>query len=453
MGIRCTMSCALPLNGGSQQQPAPNPPYAPPYGTVPFNAPYSATYPLASNPNIQINSQTGLITGKPTQVGQFVFAICVSEYRNGVLLSTVRRDYQFNVTNCISSVTTTVHPQSTFCSGKTISFTNTSYNVSKFFWDFGDPLSNADTSVAANPTYTYTDTGTYKVKLVVNKGWPCTDSATITVKVYYPVTSNYTWTGDVCQDVQGLIFKPDVSVSNNAIYFWYFGPNANIVDSRDSIPPPITFNAPGKYYVSLQIEDFGCSDIYGDSIEIFERPDARFDVESKVGCAPYTVAFRDSSKGGTALGYFWDFGDGNTSTDPTPVHTYNNPGTYIVNLMVYTDEGCVDTSYYDLPGTITVNPSPEAQFTINPTITSIYKPGVEAIMPPLLPGEHSELYMDDGSVYFDQLRVYHEFQDTGNYFVKYRDFQPVQLCGFGDPYGEDQARNQHLCTQCLHTER
>jgi gliding motility-associated-like protein len=407
-----------PLHGGSQNDPAPNA-FPPPYSSVPFGPGYSATNPLNANPAIQINPVTGIITGKPNQVGQFVFAICVSEYRNGVLLSTTRRDYQFNVTNCMSNVSTQILPQSSNCSGRTVSFANQTINGSNFHWDFGDANTSSDTSNQQNPSYTYNDTGTYIVKLIVNRGWPCTDSSEIEVKVYYPVVSKYQWSGDQCFDAQNIQFYPDANLSGNASYFWYFGNNANVTQSTDSLPPPVSFNAPGTYYVTLQVTDFGCTDIYGDSITIYERPNASFFVEDQVGCAPFTVEFADSSKGSTAITYVWDFGDGTTSNDPSPIHTYVNPGTYAVSLLVYTETGCIDSSIYELPGNITVNPSPQSGFTINPQEVSIYEPRVEVITNPLKPGENGILLMGDGLQYNNQSSVLHLYSDTGNFDVKY----------------------------------
>jgi gliding motility-associated-like protein len=75
---------------------------SPPYNFETFLPPYSGTYPLSASPALAIDSQTGLLTGTPNYEGQFVVAICVSEYRDGVLLSTNKRDFQFNVTNCVS---------------------------------------------------------------------------------------------------------------------------------------------------------------------------------------------------------------------------------------------------------------------------------------------------------------------------------------------------------------
>ncbi|MEM6261445.1 MAG: gliding motility-associated C-terminal domain-containing protein [Bacteroidota bacterium] len=77
-----------------------NPMGAPPYQNAAFNAGYSATNAFGGN-NFNIDSRSGLMTLTPPQVGVFVFAICVSEYRNGRLLSVIKRDFQINVINCI----------------------------------------------------------------------------------------------------------------------------------------------------------------------------------------------------------------------------------------------------------------------------------------------------------------------------------------------------------------
>ena len=407
-----------PLHGADQNDPGPFP-QRPPYQNLPFLGAYSAISPMDANPAVSINPNTGYISGKPTQVGQYVVAICVSEYRNGVLLCTTMRDYQFNVTNCSSNVTTQILPQTADCSGRTVSFANQTINGSNFSWDFGDPTTLSDTSNVQNPTYTFADTGTYRVKLVVNRGWPCSDSTTITVKVYYPVNSKYKWTGDVCFDEQNLNFAPVVALSGKASYFWYFGPNANITQSTNEFPPPITFNAPGKYYVTLQAEDFGCIDIYGDTITIYEKPEAEFNTDDLVGCVPFTVNFNDNSKGDSPLKYVWDFGDGNTSNDPSPFHTYNSVGTYSVSLMVFTETGCIDTSYFYYPDNVVVNPSPTSYISINPQVVSIYEPRVEVIADPLMAGENSVLNMADGRSYYNPSIVSHSYSDTGTFAVTY----------------------------------
>ncbi len=80
----------------------PNPPCPPPYATVPFVQPlYDAQFPFGDfEETIEIKPSTGLITGTPTLIGQFVAGISIQEYRNGILLSTSQREVQINVINC-----------------------------------------------------------------------------------------------------------------------------------------------------------------------------------------------------------------------------------------------------------------------------------------------------------------------------------------------------------------
>ena len=70
-------------------------------------------------------------------------------------------------------------------------------------------------------------------------------------------------------------------------------------------------------------------------------PTADFTADPTSGCAPLTVNFSDASSG-EITDWSWDFGDGTTSTEQNPTHTYNNPGNYTVSLTV-TGPGGSDT--------------------------------------------------------------------------------------------------------------
>jgi hypothetical protein len=108
--------------GGNCGSVIPNPACPPPFTPVPFAAGFTAANPLPASPQLSINPQTGLLSGVPSQVGQYLVGFCVSEYRNGQLLSTVRLDYQFNVSNCgrpASDILTPPEDPSILCDGLT----------------------------------------------------------------------------------------------------------------------------------------------------------------------------------------------------------------------------------------------------------------------------------------------------------------------------------------------
>jgi hypothetical protein len=79
---------------------------------------YSYTNPLGGN-NLVLNSSTGVLTGTPPTVGQFVVGIKATEYRNGVYLSETLRDFQFNVVNCpLQLDVNIINPEPVVCYGQ-----------------------------------------------------------------------------------------------------------------------------------------------------------------------------------------------------------------------------------------------------------------------------------------------------------------------------------------------
>ena len=153
-GDELVYSFCAPLDGGGTgggngyDSPVPNPPATPPYNDVPYLNGYSATYPIASDPAMEIDPVTGVITGMPTQPGQYAIGICVSEYRDGELLSTTMRDFQFNVTLCDPNIQSLVADQTPaqLCIGETLTLDNNSQNGTSYSWDFGVPGMTTDVS-------------------------------------------------------------------------------------------------------------------------------------------------------------------------------------------------------------------------------------------------------------------------------------------------------------------
>ena len=97
----------------------------PPYDLVVYDPNFSALNPMGGSPQISIDPVTGIISGVPNLLGQFVVGVCVKEYKNGVLIGSIRRDFQFNVVNC-QGISITKNYQ--LCDGDSIDINQTIYN-------------------------------------------------------------------------------------------------------------------------------------------------------------------------------------------------------------------------------------------------------------------------------------------------------------------------------------
>ena len=96
-------------------------------------------------------------------------------------------------------------------------------------------------------------------------------------------------------------------------------------------------------------------------------PSASFSAAQWSGCAPFTATFYNASSGGTGS-YAWNFGDPlsgiyNTSSACSPVHTFNNPGTYTVQLTF-----TVNGNPYTVTHTVTVHPRPNPNIAGKDTV-------------------------------------------------------------------------------------
>lgn len=363
-----------PYDGATAAVPMPVPPAGPPYQFVPFAAPYSGSYPMSSNPALSIDPVTGLLTGTPNMTGQWVVGVCCKEYRNGQLIAVNKRDFQFNVLPCPLLTVSSIPAQTVFCAGYTVQFLNNSFNATSYLWDFGDPTTTADNSTAFQPTWTYADTGVYTVTLICNPNTACADTNTSVFEIYPPVAPNYNAPPGQCFDGNSFDFQIGGQFMGNGTITWTFGTNANPNTSNVSDPQDVTWNAPGNYLVTVQVDENGCTGTFTDTVFVYPMPTANFNAGPFVGCVPYTIQFEDSSIAGTPMIYLWDFGDGNTAAIAEPSYTYTVPGTYDITLIIATTNGCISIDTFFVPGAVTVHPSPTAGFATSDTVVSIFNP-------------------------------------------------------------------------------
>ncbi|MBR9919469.1 MAG: T9SS type A sorting domain-containing protein [Bacteroidetes bacterium] len=168
-----------PLEGANPSIPQPVPPNPPPYNEITWiDPPYNETNMLNGTPGgapLTIDPETGLLEGLPNTIGQFVVGVCVEEYRDGQLISTTRRDFQYNVGVCGETTSAFAHSENE-CNELTVSFFNNSINADEFIWDFGDPTNPGPNSFLENPEYTFPEPGIYTVTLIVEPNSVCEDT-------------------------------------------------------------------------------------------------------------------------------------------------------------------------------------------------------------------------------------------------------------------------------------
>jgi len=221
-----------------------------------------------------------------------------------------------------------------------VQFTGTSTGeITSWLWNFGDGI----TSTQRNPSHTYQNIGSYTVSLTVTGPG---GSDTKTVEGYIQVTppppvANFTAEPKSGRTPLTVQFT-GTSTGDITSRVWKFGDGATSTAKN----PVHTYQNHGAYTVSLTVTGPGGSNTktVGGFIQVAPpAPIANFTAEPTIGDSPLVVQFNDTSEGNISS-QLWDFGDGMTSTEKNPSHTYTfeNTGNFTVSLTV-TGVGGTDT--------------------------------------------------------------------------------------------------------------
>ncbi len=399
---------------------APNPEPPPPYDGVNFLAPdYSPASPLGPDANLEIDLNTGLITGFPQINGQFVVGVCVSEFRNGELLSVVRRDFQFNVTVCQEQVSAEVEQGERIgdevfieqCGVSSIVLENTSQEtpfLQEYFWVWNGP--GLDTVLESfDVDFPVSQAGRYTGHLLLNPSFSCSDTLTIIYDVFADPVAEFSFEYDTCR--AGPIRFQDESVASSGSidrWTWSFGDGRG---STASSPLHEYLNA-GSSFVRLRVEDEnGCLDSTQQQVRYFPVPPVII-VSPDVtrACLGQPVTFTNLSEVvDETYTTEWSFGNQDTSLAFSPTYTYPDTGTYDIGLRLTSPIGCqTDTLFRNL---VTIEPSPVAGFTFDPASPDILEPDVQFIN---LSENANRFFWDFGDSRTSTLmEPLHTYQDTG----------------------------------------
>lgn len=308
---------------------------------VPYIPPYSPLMPMSGTPPLQINPTTGLMTGVPNAIGRFVVTVCVNEWRNGDIINTISRDVQFVVTNCSKAVVANIpelpdepNTYKVECKGFTVKFANQSTGGFSYYWEFGVP---GATSTEFEPTFTYPDTGTYLVKLVVNKGSTCPDSITRLVKIYPEYHADFTWSGKLCpQEPIQFIDQSTATYPPIVSWNWNFGDGTTSTEQN----PVHIFGLPGgeKQITLISKSRRGCTDTVTKSFPMpFFDPFAGNDTI-------IVLSYGYNLNGTGSQFYHWSPPDYLSDPNiPSPKVNFPDTGYYTYVLTGTNEEGCSAT--------------------------------------------------------------------------------------------------------------
>ena len=239
--------------------------------------------------------------------------------------------------------------------------------TARWLWDFGD---GSSTVSSQNPTHTYSSSGVYTAVLTVmddrGESAAVTTSLSITVAeagALPPVANaGEDQTIALALGVSQVAVNLDgsQSVDNDGLivnYQW-----DGVSNNPDDVAQPTLTLGAGSHTFTLTVtDDNGNTDV--DSVKIIinsvdnASPVAHASVDKNQGAAPHAVQFTSalsSDSDGTIVSWLWDFGDGSSSADAAPTHTYAEAGRYSVSLTVMDDNGAtgVDNLLVDVSLTL-----------------------------------------------------------------------------------------------------
>ncbi len=225
-----------------------------------------------------------------------------------------------------------------------VQFTDLSTNNPTLWeWDFGDASANG---TMKDPSHIYANPGIYNVTLTAMSAY---GSGTIQklhyINVTEPIPPVAAFTGTPTTGPAPLsVAFTDQSTGTINSYSWSFGDDATSIEKN----PTHDYSSPGIYSVILTVNNtFGQENTLTrhDYITVTNQPPvASFTANKTMGNPPLSVQFTDTSSGEDLSSWAWNFGDSGTSTEPNPVHSYQNPGLYSVTLTVGNDGGTNSTT-------------------------------------------------------------------------------------------------------------
>lgn len=363
-------------SGGQNGIPYPDTPAAPPFDTIQWATSYNKNYQIPSSPAFSIDHNSGIISGRPTQLGTYAFGVCVQEYRDGIFIGENRRDFQMTTTTCEIGAASIIDSAIEECIGLEVHFFNLSTVGNSFKWDFGDPTTDADTSSSSSPSYQYPDTGWYTIQLIAFGAAGCNDTSYFDYHVLPEITPQFHIPDPACYSDQSFDFHQGGVFRESTVAQWEI--------DGEVIPIPLDhpgiinhqFDTAGLYPVKLTYEDFGCEKIAEAMVQVYHDPNVVITGSPIAGCAPVSGTLEAQTTHAYGPTFLWYLGDSLVSLNSSAEITITEQNNAEVKLVMMTDSMCIDTITITALEMIDVFEKPQASFNVTPTEVDLYDPVV-----------------------------------------------------------------------------
>ena len=343
-----------PKQGATSFNPRPIVPSNPPYDDIVWSSTFSESNMIGGNPPLSINSSTGLITGRPNQEGTFVVGVCVEEFRNGVKISEVRRDFEYNVRVCGDAILVGCNVIGNDCDGDTqVTFENTTQGADNYNWTVTDSSGNIiTTSMDEDFSYDFPGFGTYTVLLeAMRDSDGCVASEEKEITIGSPdVTADFDAAFSSC-DVGNLILLTDLSsdpTGSSEPVSWQWTVNGNSAPNSSTSSYDVG-NAQNVEVTLLVTFNSGCTATVTKSFdrdEVFPTIDFTYSINS-CGTDSYNLQLNAFSSSLFAIdSVAWTVVDANGTqtgnTNPYDVDILSSGA--MVTVVAYFENGCMDTN-------------------------------------------------------------------------------------------------------------
>ena len=262
------------------------------------------------------------------------------------------------------------------CVPMTVDFTDTLAQGKSYVWDFGDgttPVKSTNATISHN----FTQVGIYKVMLVAIDSSTCNIADTTYINMHVRNDdASLSFVSNKIPPCDKLTFEFDNTSTgpaskpfSNKSFTWDFGDGTKLAAGSGIVTH--MYAVGGAYNVKLTLNDTNyCNspDSLIKQISLSPNVIANFTFPA-AACAPFSAVFKNTSTAGQQ--FFWDFGDGATSTQTSPTHVYLRPGTYLVQLIAVDPNTCNKRDTITKNVTVVNKPTASFTYTPNPTMPNM----------------------------------------------------------------------------------